>query len=323
MNRRAIASAACVPGHRDGYALISVLWICAAATALALSASLASRRAVKTSRNRVNLSRAEWFAEGCLARARSVIAAALAEEAADIAVRKSSAWLRVDQILDTRAADPTGAGCSISARAAGSRLDVNAADEVTLSRLFRYAGTTPAGADSIAAAIADWKDPDDSPRPLGAERRWYEAAGMVPPSNGRFTHIQQLAMVRGISGAFPFDSLLDVEEGGISINNAPAAVLIHLPGFTPEAASRVLSLRAQGRFIATFAELREGVSPSAREVLERAEPRLVARASLIPKSWILTVRASTGVPAVAATIEVKVEKPGSRVLIVRRRSWAR
>ena len=135
-----------------------------------------------------------------MARARSVLDAALAEEATDIAMLKPSAWMRVDEILSA-SADPTAMGCSISVRAVGSRLDVNAADEATLSRLFRCAGVAPARADSIAAAIADWKDSDDIPRPLGAERQWYEAAGAVPPSNGRFTHIEQLAMVRGVAGS--------------------------------------------------------------------------------------------------------------------------
>ncbi|HEX7051886.1 MAG TPA: hypothetical protein VF188_16890 [Longimicrobiales bacterium] len=229
-------------------------------------------------------------------------------------------WGRVDEIL-AGAPVLAAAGCMITARAVGSRLDVNAADESTLSRLFRNAGVLPAQADSLAAAIADWKDPDDVPRPLGAERGWYEALGQVPPANRPFTHAAELAMVRGVAETLPFDDLLDVEEGSISINHASAPVLTLLPGFTPEAAARVLSARAAGRPVGAFQELRQGLSALASETMARAEPQLAARASLVPTGWVLTVRATAGAPPVTAVLEARIERFATSILIVRRRSW--
>jgi general secretion pathway protein K len=304
----------------NGYALIGIIWICIAASALALSASVASRQAVAASRNRIALARAEWLAEACLARARATIVAALREEARALIESRSPVWNRVDEILE---GTPTlvDAGCLIAARAIGSRLNVNTADEATLSHLFQYAGMAPPRADSIAAAIADWRDADDIPRPLGAEREWYEALGRVPPMNRPFTHIAELAMVRGVDGTFPFDSLLDVEEGGISINHAPAALLRLLPGFTPAAAARVLRARAEGQPIKAFAELRETLSPADSGAMAQAEPELMARTSLIPQGWILTAQTRAGAPPVTATVELRIERFETKLLVLRRRSW--
>lgn len=313
-------SEAQAPLPANGYALIGILWICIAAAALALSASLASRQAMAASRNRIALARAEWLADACLARARAVIVAALRGEASALIDPRSPVWSRVDEILD---GTPTlvAAGCMITARAIGSRLNVNMADEATLSHLFQYAGMAPLRADSIAAAIADWKDADDIPRPLGAERESYESLGRVPPMNRPFSHIAELALVRGIDGTFPFDSLLDVEEGGISINHAPAALLRLLPGFTPEAASRVLGARADGQPIKAFKELSEMLSPTASEAMAQAEPELMARTSLIPNGWILTAQTRAGAPPVTATVELRIERFATKLLILRRRSW--
>lgn len=305
----------------NGYALIGVLWICIAAAGLALSALLASRHAMAASRNRIAFTRAEWLAEACIARARVAIIAALTEEARALVEPRSPVWIRLDEILE-RTPVLTNSPCRVTARAVGSRLNINVADESTLSRLFQYAGMPPQRADSIAAAITDWKDADDVPRPLGAEREWYESMGQIPPANRPFTHIAELNMVRGIDGTFPFDSLLDVEEGGVSINNAPTALLRLLPGFTAEAASRVQRIRTEGRPIKAFAELREDLSSSAHETMIQAEPTLVARALLLPKAWILTAQAQAGAPPVAVSVELRIERFGNKLLTLRRRSWA-
>ncbi len=304
----------------NGYALVGVLWICAAATALGFTASVASRHAVAASRNRIALTRAEWSADACLARARSVLSAALAREGGARVQDRSPVWMRVDDVLG-RARFLAAADCAITARAVGSRLDVNAAGEAELSQVFRLAGLAPARADSVAAAIADWKDADDAARPLGAEREAYEARGRPPPLNRDFTHVAELALVRGIDGTFPFDSLLDVEAGAVSINHAPGAVLRRLPGFSPEAVAHVLGARAAGRHVSGFTELKESLTPTGRETMARGEPRLVAGATLLPGGWVLTAYARAGAPPVTVAVEVRIERFGPRILTLRRRSW--
>jgi general secretion pathway protein K len=319
MIRQALTSESSRSRTPNGYALIGVLWICAAATALALSAAAASRHVIAASRNRIALARAEWAASGCLARARSVLSEAIGMEGTAASYRQP-AWSRVDEILGESSAGDL-ADCVITARAVGSRLNVNSADEATLSRLLRGAGLAPAQADSLAAAIADWKDADDTPRPLGAEREWYEAVGKMPPANRPFAHVSELALVRNAAGALSLDDLLDVEEGVISINHAPAPVLGILPGFTREAVEHVLNARTAGRPITAFAEIRNGLSAAAAESLAEAEPQLVAHASLVPQAWVLTVRSVSGAPAVTVVLEVRIERFATEIVIVRRRSW--
>lgn len=304
----------------NGYALVGVLWICAAATALGIAASIASRHAVAASRNRIALARAEWLADACLARVRSALSAALAAERGSALDVQEPVWMRVDKVL-ARDAIIAAAACTIAARAVGSGLDVNAADETELSHVFRYAGLVAVRADSVAAAIVDWKDADDIPRPGGAEREWYEIRGRVPPSNRAFTHIGELSLVQGVDGRLPFDSLLAVERGPVSINHALGPVLAQLPGFTAEAVASVLAARAAGRYVSGFTELKEALSPGGREALAQGESRLVAAATLTPSAWIVTARAAAGSPPATVAVEVRVERFGPRILTVRRRSW--
>lgn len=308
------------PARPGGYALLGVLWICAAAAALAFSASIAARRSAAAAWNRVALIRSEWLAEGCLARARAALAAAMQRENSTLLQPRVPAWLRVDELLG-ESPELRAVGCAVEARAVGSRLNVNEADEATLSRVLRAAGLDSARADSVAAAIADWKDPDHVPRPLGAERDWYESAGRPPPANRQFTHIAELFLVRGVDRNFPFDQLLDVEPGTISINHAPAAVLLELPGFTPEATEWVVQARAQGKLVRSFQELRDNLSPSAREIMIQGEPRLVATALLSPEAWILVARATGGSAPISRVVELRVSRYGAYTGAWRRRSW--
>jgi general secretion pathway protein K len=59
------------------------------------------------------------------------------------------------------------------------KVDINVADPALLEALLREAGTPPARAGALAAAIIDWRDPDDLLMAGGgAEDPQYEAAGL-------------------------------------------------------------------------------------------------------------------------------------------------
>jgi DNA uptake protein ComE-like DNA-binding protein len=88
-----------------------------------------------------------------------------------------------------------------------SRLDLSHAPE---SELMGLEGMTA----EVVAAIADWRDPDDSARDGGAEAEYY--ASLQPPRrprNGPFRTLRELGMVRGV----PMDLLLgeDANENGL------------------------------------------------------------------------------------------------------------
>src|SRR5690606_33314581 len=161
-------------------------------------------------RNRVDLIRSEWAANGCLARARVMLAEALHEEAANGTGSEPFVWSRVDSVLSGSIDTP----CRITARAIGSRLDINNADEALISRLFVRVGFGPSAADSAAAAIRDWIDADDVTRTGGAEAAWYRSQSRRPPRNAPLADLREAADIRGLEQR-PLDDYFDVETGPI------------------------------------------------------------------------------------------------------------
>ncbi len=312
---------------RRGFALLAVLWIMVGVSALALLANLAARRAVATSANRLSLTRAQWRAEDCLERARAAIADVLAGRASwSLSAGSSPAgWGTLDRAV-TRSPLLTEAHCDVALRAAGTAVDVNAADAEQLGRLFRAVGLPGPQSDSLTDAILDWRDADDIPRPLGAERAWYDAHHRIPPRNGSFADVRELRRVRGYDEALALapslDTLLSVEPGRIVPDRVPLAVLASLPGIGPEALARVVDWRGRGIPIGNWPVLREALSPDARAMLDARYRDLVRLTTQDPEAWCLTARAVVGeAPSLMATIEVQLVRAGDRAAVVRRHVW--
>ncbi|HEU4557049.1 MAG TPA: hypothetical protein VFS20_04340 [Longimicrobium sp.] len=305
-------------GGRDGFALLAALWILVGVSALVLAVALAGRDASHAARNRVALARARWRAADCLERARAVLAATAAPSASRAA--GTPGWSQADRAIHASPLVPDG--CDLRVRAAGTRVDVNAADVATLSRLFRAAGVPAFRADSLADALADWRDDDDLPRPLGAERPWYGARETFLPRNGPLADVRELARVRGLGSVPGLDTLAGVEPGRVAINHAPPAVLASLPGVGAEAVARLLEMRARGEAVADLAAFTGSLSPGARQELERAYAELAPRVALAPDAWIVTSRAAEGQPEVAAVVEVTLVNAGTRVAVIKRKTWS-
>ena len=74
------------------------------------------------------------------------------------------------------------------------------ASEVLLAALFVLVGIDPGEAQSLAGAIADFRDPDNLPRVGGAEETQYQAAGLAwGPKNSAFEAIEELRRVLGMT----------------------------------------------------------------------------------------------------------------------------
>ena len=305
-------------GRNEGFALISVLWILIGLSALGLAANLAAREAVASARNRADLGAAGWRAEACLERARAAISDALA--AARNEPPGATVWGRMDRVI---AETPVLAGmdCAVEMRAAGAALDANAADDETLRRLFVVLGRSPAGADSLADALADWRDADDAPRPFGTEADWYRAARRPLPRNGPFADAREVLRVRGFDGLPGIDTLLSAEPGRVPLMHAAPAVLASLPGLGPEAAARVAEMRLRGDRVTDLAAFVGSLSPTGREQALRRFPELVGAAVTEPEAWIVTARGAVGVPPAISALEVRLVRAGDRAAIVRRRTW--
>jgi type II secretory pathway component PulK len=114
-----------------GFALLAVLWVITALTALTGAGLLVARLGSETTRNRVLLARGEWAREAC------------------------------SEILQSRfASDPTvraleavdlgrGTWCRASLEDPAARLNVNSADREAVTRLFKAVGVPPALAESV------------------------------------------------------------------------------------------------------------------------------------------------------------------------------
>jgi hypothetical protein len=98
----------------------------------------------------------------------------------------------------------------------------------------------PGMTDAVADAILDWIDPDDAPRPFGAEAEYYQGLAVpYAPRNGVPQCLEELLLVRGVTrdllfGADAnFNHRIDPEErravesgGAISLRELPWASLL-------------------------------------------------------------------------------------------------
>jgi type II secretory pathway component PulK len=308
-----------VQGDEAGFALLAVLWVMVSVAALGLAVSLAGRETVGAAHNRVSLIRATWLAEGCVERARAVIADALAETPVQ-APGGHAGWRSLDRtVLGARLV--AEAGCDVRLEAGGTTIDVNSASEGVLRRFAALHRIPPARADSLVAALLDWRDADQVARPGGAERREYEAAGLHPPRDGPLADIRELRRVRGWMELPELDALFGVERDRISLEHAPLPVLAALPGFTAEAVARVAERRLRDAPIQDLASLAGELSAGARDSLLAHYPELVAATTTEPDAWLVIGRAGSGSPVVRVTVELRLVRAGGRAAVVRRRSW--
>ena len=298
---------------RQGFALLAVLALMVGVVAIGVTLATTTDEALDAARNRVSLTRASWVAEGCAERARSAIDEALASDpGADLA------WRNIDSVV---AASPVTAGCDVILHPAGTRLDVNSAAPDELRALFLAVGMSAPGADSLTDALMDWRDADNEPRAFGAESSWYARQHRLTPRNGSFASSAELKLVRGVAEVPGIDSLLGVDGQRIWLDRAPLPVIAALPGMPAEAIGRIAERRELGQPIGDLAALADGLPPAGRQMLLADYAALIARTTSAPEEWTLTARASSGSPAVAATVELQLVRAGQRTAIRRRRDW--
>lgn len=95
-----------------------------------------------------------------------------------------------------------GADIEIRVVDESGKIDLNGADAGLLSALFRVVGVEQPQADAIAAAIIDWRDPDDLTQPQGgAEDPQYAAAGL--PYGAKDAPFETVAEVLQVLGMTP------------------------------------------------------------------------------------------------------------------------
>lgn len=121
-------------------------------------------------------------------------------------------------------------------------LDRRGEPNATLEEALRFLFNARGAVEDPVDAILDWIDPDDDPRPLGAEYDYYQSLGTpYPCKNGPMASIQELLLVRGVTPEVffgdpqlqqvPLTELLTVyghRNGRVNVNTAQPELLVAL-----------------------------------------------------------------------------------------------
>lgn len=99
---------------RQGFALLAVLWIIVALGVLAITASRVTHRAIASAEGERDRVTGRWIAEGCIARLRSLMDAALAADPDSAAAK----WGALDSVVGVDSIR-TLSKCDVSLRVAG------------------------------------------------------------------------------------------------------------------------------------------------------------------------------------------------------------
>lgn len=240
---------------RRGVALMLALWLVVVLGAIAAGTAALVRGEVDVVANLRARSAARYAAESGIVVARTRIEAMLA------AYPDPLGRARAFTTLERRFADlretPVGpVRFGIAVADLNARLDLNQAEPATLHNLLaQFTGEGEAA--RVTAAIEDWRDEDDTPRPGGAERGEYERAGSpFIPSNAPLERLEELRRVRGITDSLAgsIAPYVTVDgDGRVNINTAPFPVLASLPGIGPPGARELIARRERGELFASGA----------------------------------------------------------------------
>ena len=208
-----------------GFVLVVVLAFLALFAVIVLMLSGAIRYDVQARANLLHAARAEALADGLA----TLVAAQLVEQMAGVSakpLRPSGNAYRCrlgNMLVEAVVIDATGL------------VDLNAAPVELLERLIAGVGAPQNKARALAAAIGDYRDADDVPRPFGAETSDYLAAGLNHgPKNAPFETVEELDQVLGMNRNI-FLALRDLvtvhsQSPMLDIGFAPPELVVALAG---------------------------------------------------------------------------------------------
>lgn len=260
---------------RAGFALLAVLWVITALTALVGLGFGTLRLGQDVSFNRLALTRDRWAAAACLA----IVQARWGTE----------------RLTDTATVDlGRAAACTWRVDDVGARLNVNTADPDVLRQLAVRVGADPAVADSLVA--------------------WRLARA--------FEDTAALEAVPGMTRKF--QALLTVDGNGAVSTSAPPAVLLALPGMTPEAVEALERPHEFGQPGGSLDALAAELSPAARAVLLGHYAELARELAFQPPLLRITAVgwvAPASAAGLHATIEWLAVPLPDRLAVTRQRLW--
>lgn len=223
-----------------GIALILVLWAVALLVVVAASFIFEARTEAFLATGVVDKARADAAAEAGLQRA--------------VAGLLQPAEFRWDGNGRIRSLLFAGAKLRIIVQSAHGKIDLNAAPDALIESAVRRVVDAGASNDhpvagDIADAILDWRDPDQSRRPNGAEDIDYVRMGRnFGSADQAFVSVTELMQVRGINEEL-FDRLADLftvytRSPRINPDSASREVLLSIPGLTESSVDQFIQARA-------------------------------------------------------------------------------
>jgi hypothetical protein len=228
-------------------------------------------------------------------------------------------WRRLDALVG-RAGQLETLRCTAFARAVGASADVNELDERPATTLLEWNGVPPAQAESLAAALMDWRDADTIPRQLGAEDAWYRSRRRPPPRNGRLRAPGELHLIRGFEQLAGLDTMVRTETGRVPWPNTPVAVLATLPGISREAALHLEAARRSGALPDPVALL-SGLRGDARDTLAAHVAELLTATTAEPEAWDIDITTRGLRTPVQVTTRARLAMGAGRVVVIRGSAW--
>ena len=220
------------PSQR-GAALLIVLWLTTLISGVVVAAGLTARSDLDQTRRWVDLAQARYAAEAAVA--------------VGILTLFDPTPGRDPMVGRSLALDLAGVAATVSVREECGRIDLNTGWATLISGLFTNAAPRSGGA-ALAAAVLDWRDPDQRPRPGGAEDTDYRAAGLPHGArDGPFETLEELWQVLGMTpelfATTISDLTIDCLHAGVDPLAASADVLASLPNLNQSAVAAFVAAR--------------------------------------------------------------------------------
>ncbi|HME07320.1 MAG TPA: hypothetical protein VKG25_09725 [Bryobacteraceae bacterium] len=232
-----------------GSALLAVLWLTAALSAIAFTVANTVRTETERTATEVDALKTYYLATGAIDRALLHVQWGITLDTKYY--RSPTAQLRFSF--------PTG-DALVEVMQESSKLNINNAPPEQLADLALLAGASPAQAQTIAAGIVDWRSP--SPGGFSEFDQHYLA---LPSSfhspHASFREIEELLLIQGVTpdlfyGGYARNAQGNViahpglkdalsvygSYGPVDVNSAPASVMTAI-GISPEAAGAIVTLR--------------------------------------------------------------------------------
>ena len=219
-----------------GAALIAVIWVAISVALLSITFLTSMRQETRATASLSQGAKCRASVEAGLARAMHDLLSP-SEEQRIPRFGEPFQFMLKGRSIDVRIWDENG------------RMNVNLAPENFLADVIE--SVTGENGTVLAAAIADWRDEDQSPRANGAETSWYVANGKTDhPEDGPLQSVQDLANVRGMTPAL-HGVLMDLftvhtTNRTFDARWAPEPLLSAMPGATDSFVREVVEARRDG-----------------------------------------------------------------------------